>query len=115
MAEAVERARLAASWDHPLCGLAATVTFTSMGYENAPRHPLLAPFWRALPAPGLATEPGIFRSHSDAAVFQRSGALAVVCGPGRLEMAHSPEEQVSFSQVEQAARLYAALAWEALA
>jgi acetylornithine deacetylase/succinyl-diaminopimelate desuccinylase-like protein len=29
-------------------------------------------------------------------------------------MAHSPEEQVSLSQVEQAARLYATLAWEAL-
>jgi acetylornithine deacetylase/succinyl-diaminopimelate desuccinylase-like protein len=37
-----------------------------------------------------------------------------VCGPGKLEMAHSPEEQVSLAQVEQAARFYAALAWEAL-
>ncbi len=115
VAEAVERARQAASRDHPLCRLEAKATFTSMGYENDPRHPLLAPLWEACRRLGLATEPGTFRSHSDAAVFQRSGALAVVCGPGRLEMAHSPEEQVSFTQVEQAARLYAALAWEALA
>jgi len=47
-------------------------------------------------------------------VFQQAGALAVVCGPGRLEMAHSPEEQVSLSQVELAARFYAALAEEVL-
>jgi acetylornithine deacetylase/succinyl-diaminopimelate desuccinylase-like protein len=29
-------------------------------------------------------------------------------------MAHSPEEHVSLAQVEAAARLYAAMAWEAL-
>ena len=63
---------------------------------------------------GLPGQPSVFRSHSDAAVFQAAGAVAVVCGPGRLEMAHSPEEQVSLDQVDQAARLYAALAWEAL-
>jgi acetylornithine deacetylase len=112
---ALERARLAASRDHPLCRLEAAATFTSMGYENPPEHPLLAPLWRAFAGAGLPPVPWVFRSHSDAAVFQRSGALAVVCGPGRLEMAHSPEEWVSLAQVEEAARLYAALAWEALA
>jgi acetylornithine deacetylase len=111
---AMERARLAAQADHPLCGLASAVTFSSMGYRNPPEDPLLAPFWRALASVGLADAPAVFRSHSDAAVFQAAGALAVVCGPGRLEMAHSPEEQVSLNQVELAARLYAALAWEAL-
>jgi acetylornithine deacetylase len=111
---AVERARLAACRDHPLCGLAAKATFTSMGYENDPGDPLLTPLWRACTSAGLPAEPGIFRSHSDAAVFQRAGSLAVVCGPGRLEMAHSPEEQVSLGEVERAAKLYAALAWEAL-
>jgi len=85
-----------------------------MGFRNPPEDPLLAPFWRALASVGLDGAPSAFRSHSDAAVFQAAGALAVVCGPGRLEMAHSPEEQVSLAQVEQAARLYAALAWEAL-
>ena len=92
----------------PLCRLEAEATFTSTGYENDPEDPLLAPFWRALARTGLGLEPSVFRSHSDAAVFQRAGALAVVCGPGRLEMAHSPEEMVSLAQVEHAARLYAA-------
>jgi acetylornithine deacetylase len=85
-----------------------------MGYLNPPEDPILAPLWRALAAAGLPGTPTVFRSHSDAAVFQAAGALAVVCGPGKLEMAHSPEEQVSLAQVELAAKLYAALAWEAL-
>jgi acetylornithine deacetylase len=114
VAEAVERARQIALADHPLCRLSSVVTFSSLGYENPPGDPLLAPFWRAIARAGLSGTPGVFRSHSDAAVFQQAGALAVVCGPGRLEMAHSPEEQVSLSQVELAARFYAALAEEAL-
>jgi acetylornithine deacetylase len=111
---ALESARVAALSGHPLCGLASAVTFSSMGFDNSPLDPALAPFWRAMAATGLDPQPSVFRSHSDAAVFQAAGALAVVCGPGRLEMAHSPEEQVSLAQVERAARLYAALAWEAL-
>jgi acetylornithine deacetylase len=114
VAAAVERARLAALRDHPLCTLAAAVTFASQGFQNAPEDPRLAPLWRALRVAGLPGTPGVFRSHSDAAVFQRAGALAVVWGPGRLEMAHAPEEQVLISQVEQAARGYAALAEAAL-
>jgi acetylornithine deacetylase len=114
VAEAMERARRIALANHPLCGLSAENTFSSMGYLNPPEDPILAPLWRALAAAGLPGTPTVFRSHSDAAVFQAAGALAVVCGPGKLEMAHSPEEQVSMAQVEQAARLYAALAWEAL-
>lgn len=113
--EAIERARKAAGVSHPLCGLASVVTFSSMGYENPPADPRLAPFWRACEVTGIRPAPAVFRSHSDAAVIQRVGSLVVVCGPGRLEMAHSPEEWVSLEQVEKAARLYAALAWEALA
>jgi len=112
--EAIEAARGKAMADHPLCGLAATVTFSSQAYENPPEDPLLAPLWRAARRAGLDGAPGVFRSHSDAAVFQQAGALAVVWGPGRLDMAHAPDEQVSFAQVEQAARGYAALAEEAL-
>jgi len=115
VAEAMERARRIALANHPLCGLSAENTFSSSSFLNPPDHPLLAPLWPALAAAGLPGTPTVFRSHSDAAVFQAAGALAVVCGPGKLAMAHSPEEQVSMAQVEQAARLYAALAWEALA
>ena len=111
---AVERARLAALADHPLCGLSSASTFSSMGYQNPPEAAILAPFWRACADAGLPGQPSVFRSHSDAAVFQAAGSVAVVCGPGRLEMAHSPEEQVSLDQVDLAAKFYAALAWEAL-
>ena len=114
VAAAMEQARQSALAGHPLCGLASEVTFSSTGYSNPPGDPALAPFWRACQMAGLDRAPAVFRSHSDAAVFQAAGSLAVVCGPGRLEMAHSPEEQVSLDEVEQAARFYSALAWEAL-
>jgi acetylornithine deacetylase len=114
VAAAIERARQTALNDHPLCGLTATVTFSAQGYENPPDDPRLDPLWRALRRIGLPAEPEIFRSHSDAAIFQKAGALATVLGPGRLEFAHSPEEQVSLAQVAQAAQAYAALAEEAL-
>jgi acetylornithine deacetylase len=112
--EAIEHARREAGAGHPLCSLASSVTFSSMGYDNPPGDPRLAPFWRACERTGIRPVPALFRSHSDAAVFQRSGSLAVVCGPGRLEMAHSAEEWVSLEQTEKAAKLYISLACEAL-
>lgn len=111
---AIEQARVKALNNHPLCGLTSVATFSSMGYRNRPEDPILEPFWRAFRTTGLPAEPSTFRSHSDAGVFHRAGCLTVVCGPGRLEFAHAPEEQVSLTQVEQAAHFYAALAWEAL-
>lgn len=113
--DAIGRARRTASSNHPQCRFASAATFFSAGGENAPEDPRLAPFWRAVASAGLPRSPSTFRSHSDAAVFQRAGCVTVVCGPGKLEMAHSPEEQVSLSQVERAAEFYAALAEELLA
>lgn len=112
--DGVERARLSASGNHPQCRLSSEVTFFSPGFANGPGEARLAPFWKALRETGLPSEPGVFRSHSDAGLFQREGCLTVVCGPGKLEMAHSLDERVDLAQVEQAARFYAALAREAL-
>jgi acetylornithine deacetylase len=106
---AVERARGTALRNHPQCGLNWEATFSSQGYENAPGDPALAPLWRALEQCGCPAEPSVFRSHSDAGIFQRAGCVTVVCGPGLLEMAHAPEEQVALGQVEVAAKFYAAL------
>jgi acetylornithine deacetylase len=112
--EAIERARLAAMAGHPHCGLTSVVSFASEGYQNPADAALLEPFWRACRLAGLAGTPASFRSHSDAPLFQRQGSVAVVCGPGRLELAHSAEEHVSMAQVQAAARFYAALASEVL-
>ena len=52
----------------------------------------------------------VFRSHSDATLFHEAGVPTLVLGPGRLEYAHASEERIEFSEVEEAAQLYVALA-----
>jgi acetylornithine deacetylase len=54
----------------------------------------------------LPWNPQPFRSHSDANQLWAAGIKPVVLGPGKLEMAHVPDESVSFSQVCLAAELY---------
>lgn len=60
----------------------------------------------------LGRTPGVdaFRSHSDGNLFHAAGTRPIVLGPGSLECAHTPDEQVAFSEVVEAARIYAALA-----
>jgi len=60
----------------------------------------------------LGRDPALdaFRSHSDGNLFHSAGSRPIILGPGSLESAHTPDEQVAFSQVLDAARIYAALA-----
>jgi acetylornithine deacetylase len=53
-----------------------------------------------------------FRSHSDGNLFFAAGTKPIILGPGALETAHTPEEQVIFSEVSAAAYIYAALCLE---
>jgi len=68
---------------------------------------------RSLPAIyqslGLELRLDAFRSHSDGNLFYAAGTQAVILGPGALEVAHTPGEQVAFSEVAAAAKIYAAL------
>jgi acetylornithine deacetylase len=50
-----------------------------------------------------------FRSHSDGNLFFGAGCRPMILGPGSLETAHTADEQTSLSEVEAAARIYAAL------
>jgi acetylornithine deacetylase len=50
-----------------------------------------------------------FRSHSDGNLFFAAGTKPLILGPGSLETAHTPDEQVLFGDVLTAARIYAAL------
>lgn len=54
----------------------------------------------------LPWEPQEFRSHSDGNVLWAAGVDPIILGPGRLELAHSPEESVSFTHVVQASQLF---------
>lgn len=59
----------------------------------------------------LGRTPGVdaFRSHSDGNLFHAAGSSPIILGPGSLECAHTPDEQIAFSEVVEAARIYAAL------
>jgi acetylornithine deacetylase len=73
----------------------------------------LLPLHRAFDVTGTPWEPAAFRSHSDGSLFHLKGSLPVICGPGRLEVAHTRHEHVSLQETQQAARLYAAMIYEA--
>jgi len=61
------------------------------------------------PRLGLQPKLDAFRSHSDGNLFFAAGSRPLILGPGSLETAHTPGEQVVFAEVETAARIYAAL------
>ena len=105
LAEAVREARRA----HVEVDLHWRNRFRSPGFTGSAGDPRLAPLWQALAACGLPSEPGVFRSHSDAPLWARLGCAVAVVGPGRLEVAHTPGEHVSLEEVAAAARLYATL------
>ncbi|MFW6369513.1 MAG: M20 family metallopeptidase, partial [Myxococcota bacterium] len=83
--------------------------FWAPGYATDPRDPRLDPLRRSFEAAELDWQPSTFRSHSDAPILHAAGTLPVVCGPGRLEVAHTRFEHVSMSEVRRAARLYSAM------
>lgn len=109
----IEEARAKALDTHPRCDLAYENLYWATGYANEPDDPLLAPLRRAFEANDMAWGPTAFRSHSDGSLFHQKGSVAVICGPGRLEVAHTRHEHVSLDETCRAARLYAAMIHEA--
>lgn len=114
----IAAARERAALEHAGCALQSECVFAAPGYAVADGDARLDPLRRAFErvhARGAAARwrPAAFRSHSDGALFHRAGSLPVICGPGRLEVAHTRNEHVSLSEVEAAARLYAAMIYEA--
>ena len=109
----IEDARVQAQSTHPRCELSYENLYWAPGYANAPEDPILQPLQRAFAAAGEPWAPAAFRSHSDGSLFHQKGSVPVICGPGRLEVAHTRHEHVSLSEARQAARLYAAMIYEA--
>jgi acetylornithine deacetylase len=105
----IEQARDKAQATHPRCELQYENLYWATGYANAPDDPLLDPVRHAYHATGLDWSPAAFRSHSDGSLFHQKGSVPVICGPGRLEVAHTRHEHVSLQETRDAARLYAAL------
>jgi len=109
----IEAAREQAQATHPRCELSFENLYWATGYANLPEDPLLVPLHRAYNVTGIDWEPAAFRSHSDGSLFHQKGSLPIICGPGRLEVAHTRHEHVSLQETLQAARLYAAMIYEA--
>jgi len=83
--------------------------FVSSGYYLETDNRLAQILREILPGLGLELRLEPFRSHSDGNLFFAAGTKPLILGPGSLETAHTPDEQVIFAEVLSAARIYAAL------
>jgi acetylornithine deacetylase len=93
----------------PELDMELTFDFSSPGYDlgsgSRPAGLLREIYTRLGRKSGLDA----FRSHSDGNLFYAAGSSPIILGPGSLECAHTPDEQVAFDEVVEAARIYAAL------
>jgi len=110
---ALERAirQLVSGADHYIPGLDLSVAFefASSGYNLGTDNFLARALQEFYPQLGLPLKLDAFRSHSDGNLFFAAGCRPLILGPGALEVCHTPEEQVDFTEVLAAARIYAAL------
>ncbi len=103
----IEQARAAVAGDHASCRFESRREHWDAGYRAPPAgYDALAD---AFADAGEPWRPTLFRSHSDAPLIRATQLPPIICGPGRLEVAHRSDEHVSLTEVERAARLYAAL------
>lgn len=91
-----------------ISGLDAHLRFedTYSGYQISEERPVVQKLKEVYQRSSLPWEPQDFRSHSDGNTLWVAGTDPIILGPGNLEVAHTPEESVSFYQVIQAAQLY---------
>jgi acetylornithine deacetylase len=90
--------------------LEAVFDFEAGGYQLAPEDNTISILEEVYPRLNLPLNLVPFRSHSDGNLFYRAGSKPLILGPGSLETAHTADEQTSFAEVEDAARIYVALA-----
>ena len=92
--------------------LETTLRFDTVdaGYALPERGPVVEALKTIYAKRSLPWEPQPFRSHSDANRLWAAGVKPILVGCGELDMAHAPEESVSFEQVCLAAELYFDLA-----
>jgi acetylornithine deacetylase len=98
----------AASAGELIAGLNLQVEFdfSSNGYSLGTDNVMAQRLSRIYQELDLTLRFDAFRSHSDGNLFHQAGAKAIILGPGALEVAHTPEEQIRFSEVLSAARIY---------
>lgn len=107
--QAIRRIVAGAGRSIPELDLEVGFDFASRGYNLGSDNHLAQLLRKIYPRLGEPLQMDAFRSHSDGNLFFAAGTKPLILGPGSLETAHSPDEQVVFDQVTAAARIYAAL------
>jgi acetylornithine deacetylase len=103
--------RITAEGTRSIPGLEVEVNFDfaspgcDLGIDNLPAR-IVSNVYHML---GLQPKQEPFRSHSDGNLLCAAGSKPIILGPGSLETAHTPDEQVILAEVVTAARIYAAL------
>ena len=97
----------------PGLDLQVDFNFASPGYNLGVDNPISQSLPGIYRSVGVPLRLDAFRSHSDGNLFFAAGTKPIILGPGALEVAHTPGEQVTFSEVTAAAGIYAALCLEA--
>jgi len=54
--------------------------------------------------------PGVVAYGCDASKIAAKGVSTIICGPGQIEQAHTANESVAFSELEEGTELYVKLA-----
>jgi acetylornithine deacetylase len=87
--------------------------FAAPGYDLGTDNRVALSLQEIYRSLGLPLRLDAFRSHSDGNLFHAVGTHPVILGPGALEAAHTPDEQIDFREVIAAAKIYAALCLQA--
>jgi acetylornithine deacetylase len=89
-------------------GVETSIRFSTVdsGFELPDKGPILESLRDIYEKREMSWAPAPFQSHSDASQLWEAGARPVILGPGKLELAHSPDEMVSFKQTYLAAQIY---------
>ncbi len=83
--------------------------FASAGYDIGTGNRVAETLRDIYPLLDLDFHQDAFRSHSDGNMFFAAGCKPLILGPGLLETAHTPDEHVKLTEINAAARIYAAL------
>jgi acetylornithine deacetylase len=92
--------------DNPQNNVAMRFATVHDGYALPEKGPVVEAMQNLYKMRSLSWIPQAFSSHSDANRLWISGVKPILLGPGQLQMAHAPEESVSFKQVQWAAEFY---------
>jgi len=104
-----EAAAAVAAEAHPGCTFRHEDLFWAPGFRLEADDARIAQLRNAFELAGVELRDDAFPSHSDGSLLFHAGCPTVICGPGRLEVAHTHDEHVSIQQTVDAARLYAAM------